>query len=111
MSLDTQQFMLIEQRVSNEAKSTGAAYLLWFFLGGIGGHRFYLGRIKTALLMLIISILGWLTIFAYGLGLFLLVPLGIWVLLDAFLIPGMIQRHKDNIRAELTNQALQLSNG
>jgi TM2 domain-containing membrane protein YozV len=103
--------MLIEQRVSNEAKSTGAAYLLWFFLGGIGGHRFYLGRIKTALLMLIISILGWLTIFAYGLGLFLLVPLGIWVLLDAFLIPGMIQRHKDNIRAELTNQALQLSNG
>ena len=26
------------------AKSTGIAYLLWFFLGGLGVHRFYLGR-------------------------------------------------------------------
>jgi TM2 domain-containing membrane protein YozV len=24
-------------------KSKGIAYLLWFFLGWIGGHKFYLG--------------------------------------------------------------------
>src|SRR5690349_1865524 len=44
MTLSTQEQMLIEQRVANEAKSTGLAYVLWFFLGGLGMHRFYLGR-------------------------------------------------------------------
>lgn len=29
--------MLIEQKVSNAQKSTGVAYLLWFFVGGLGG--------------------------------------------------------------------------
>ena len=34
MSISTQEQILIEQRVTNEAKSIGVAYLLWFFLGG-----------------------------------------------------------------------------
>lgn len=33
-------------------KSKGIAYLLWFFLGIIGGHRFYLGKIGTGILYL-----------------------------------------------------------
>lgn len=32
MSLQSE--MLVEQKVSNAQKSTGTAYLLWFFLGG-----------------------------------------------------------------------------
>ena len=108
MSLDTQQFMLIEQRVANESKSTGAAYLLWLFLGGVGGHRFYLGKIKSGLLMLAIFCLGWLTLFI-GVGAFLLAIVGIWALIDAFLIPGMIQQQKESVRASLTNQAMRLS--
>ena len=31
MGLSVQEQMLIEQRLTNEAKSVGAAYLLWFF--------------------------------------------------------------------------------
>ncbi|HEJ4688705.1 TPA: TM2 domain-containing protein, partial [Pseudomonas aeruginosa] len=38
MSLQSE--MLVEQKVSNAQKSTGTAYLLWFFLGGFGAHRF-----------------------------------------------------------------------
>jgi len=30
--------------VNENNKSTGVAYLLWFFLGCWGGHRFYCGR-------------------------------------------------------------------
>jgi TM2 domain-containing membrane protein YozV len=37
-----------------QKKSTGAAYLLWFFLGGLGGHRFYLGQTGTAITQLIL---------------------------------------------------------
>lgn len=61
MALGVQEQMLIEQRVANEAKSTGAAYLLWLFLGGAGGHRFYLGRSGSGAVMLILFILGLIT--------------------------------------------------
>ena len=54
--------MLIEQKVSNAQKSTGVAYLLWFFVGGFGGHRFYLGKTGTAVAQLIITVVGLFTL-------------------------------------------------
>lgn len=33
-------------------KSKGTAYLLWFFLGGLGAHKFYLGKIGMGILYL-----------------------------------------------------------
>jgi TM2 domain-containing membrane protein YozV len=107
MTLQTQDFMLIEQRIANEAKSTGVAYLLWVFTGGLGGHRFYLGRAGSGLLMLFLFIVGWATIMV-GVGAFLLIAVALWVLIDAFLIPGMIQRDRNRLRSELTSQALNI---
>ena len=46
----TQELLLIEQRVTNEGRSVGVAYLLWLFLGFLSGHRFYLRRPGTAIL-------------------------------------------------------------
>lgn len=91
MGLSTQQQMLIEQRVTNEAKSVGAAYLLWFFLWFFSAHRFYLGRPGSAIL----QILSYFIIVGF-----------IWVLIDAFLIPGMVQQQKDDVRRRLTADAL-----
>lgn len=105
MTLSTQQQMLIEQRVTNEAKSTGAAYLLWFFLGTLGAHRFYLGRPGSAVVQLLMTIIGWLTI-VLVVGIFILIAVGIWVLVDAFLIPGMIQAHKEKVRQSLSMNAM-----
>lgn len=34
---------------SNKVKSPTVAYLLWFFLGGFGAHRFYMGRTGSAI--------------------------------------------------------------
>lgn len=78
-------------------KSVGVAYLLWFFLGGLGGHRFYAGKTGTAIAILALTIVGGLLAFA-GVGLFLLAIAGIWVLVDAFLIPGWI-RNKNTLLA------------
>lgn len=91
MGLSTQEQMLIEQRVANEAKSVGAAYLLWLFLWFVSGHRFYLGRPGTAIL----QILSYFIIIGF-----------VWLLVDAFLIPGMVQKQKEDVRKRLTMNAL-----
>ena len=105
MGLSTQQQILIEQRVTNEAKSAGVAYLLWFFLGTLGVHRFYLGRKGSGLVRLHLTIVGWLTI-VFVIGFFLLALMGIWLFVDLFLIPGMVMKQKDDVRARLTTQVL-----
>ncbi|MDR6608212.1 TM2 domain-containing protein [Pseudomonas synxantha] len=83
--------MLIEQKVANAQKSTGVAYLLWFFLGGFGGHRFYLGKTGTAVTQLIITIVGVFTLIPF-------IITGIWLLVDLFLIPGIIREHSEKVR-------------
>jgi TM2 domain-containing membrane protein YozV len=89
-------------------KSTGLAYVLWFFLGGFGGHRFYIGRTGSAVAILLINIFGWLTI-AIGIGVAMLVGLGIWLIVDAFLIPGWVRRHNTMLMARLTGGVSPLS--
>ena len=100
--------MLIEQRVTNEAKSVGAAYLLWFFLGTVGAHRFYLGRVGSGGAQLILFVLGCLTAFIV-VGAVLLVGLCIWWIVDAFLIPGMIDEQKSAVRQRLTDEAVYMN--
>ena len=44
-------------------KSVGIAYLIWFFLGWIGVHRFYLGHTGSGIAMLIIFVISAITAF------------------------------------------------
>lgn len=69
-------------------KSLLVAYLLWWFLGWAGGHRFYLGSIAGGVMMLIlfvVSLLLTLVLIGY-LG---LMAWWVWWVVDAFLLPGM----------------------
>lgn len=84
-------------RYNTGPKSMGVAYLLWFFFGTLGGHRFYLGRIASAAIMAAISITGSVITFALLrqdppslAGAFFTLPAGIWWLIDAFQIPKMV---------------------
>jgi len=92
LSNDAKAMMAFE----SDKKSTGIAYLLWFFFGGLAIHRFYLGRTGSAVAMLAITIVSLVLIFA-GIGVFGFIVVGIWLIVDAFLIPGI---------ARETNQAL-----
>lgn len=109
MGISVQEQMLIEQCVTNEAKSVGVAYLLWLFLGTLGGHRFYLGRTVTALLMLLLFVVGFITVFV-GIGFIFIGIAGLWALVGAFLIPGMVSKQKNDVRQRLTSKAL-MANG
>ena len=83
MSLSTDKQLLIEARVTNDGPSITVAYLFWFFLWIVSAHRFYLGRPGTAVLQI-------LTYFI-GIGF-------IWVIIDVFLIPGMVRSRQDDLR-------------
>lgn len=92
--------LLIEQRVANDAKSPLVAYLLLFFLWGFGVHRMYLGLWMSGLLMLGLWSVGWLLTFVL-IGWPILGLVSLWVVIDIFLIPGIIQSQKDELRRDL----------
>jgi TM2 domain-containing membrane protein YozV len=48
-------------RYDANKKSIGVSYLLWFFLGGFGAHRFYNGRIGGGIAQLALLIVGGVT--------------------------------------------------
>lgn len=83
LSNDARAMMLFEAN----KKTALVAYLLWFFVGFLGGHNFYLKRTGIAVTQLILSI----TV----VGLVIMV---FWVLVDAFLIPGWV-RNQNNLLA------------
>ncbi len=81
-----------------EKKSLLVAYLLWFFLGYVGAHRFYLGKLISGLVMLVLSaVVLALTIVSFGLFGFLWFLMGLWWLIDALLIPGIVAGRNSRI--------------
>jgi len=86
LSNDTRVLMLYEAN----KKTALVAYILWFFLGLFGAHNFYLERTGVAVAQLILSLV------IVG-----LVVTIIWVLVDAFLIPGWVRRQNNLLAAQL----------
>lgn len=99
--LTVAELTLIETRLSNEGKSVVVAYLLYLFLGGLGAHNFYIGRIVYGIIQAILTIIGLITIFAFGIGFLFLVPVAITLLVDLFIIPSGIRKNLDNKRRQL----------
>jgi TM2 domain-containing membrane protein YozV len=61
--------------------SVGTAYLLWFFLGWAGAHRFYLGKVGTGILYL----------FTGGIA-------GVGLFVDLFRIPSLVREANFRLR-------------
>jgi TM2 domain-containing membrane protein YozV len=80
-------------------KSAGTAYLLWFILGGLSAHRFYLGFTTSAMIQLAITPLGYaLLISKSPAGVAFVLGGALWLLADAFLIPGLTRTANARLR-------------
>ena len=66
--------------VRTPGKNMLVAYLFWWFLGLVGAHRFYLDRTVSAIVMIILACLGFVTFFIAW------IPLGLWWLIDGYFV-------------------------
>jgi len=74
-------------------KSRRATVLLALFLGIFGTHRFYIGKTRTAIVMLILSILYLTTVRFWGIVMVIpLAVVGLWALIDfIFAVSGIME--------------------
>ncbi len=81
------QMVLLQSEFDKRKRSKTTAYLLWFFTGGLGGHRFYVGDAWKGVLLLI------------TLGGFL-----IGTLIDGFFIGKRVEEKNQILEAEILQQ-------
>lgn len=82
--MNTQELQLFEGELNKRKKSAIVLWLLWFFTGGIGGHRYYLKNYVYAIFMTL------------TLGFF-----GIWALIDAFFIMKRLKNINEETEREI----------
>jgi len=75
---------LAAQAVGISPKSRLATSLLAWFLGSFGAHRFYIGKTGTAVVMLVLGLIGWTTVW-FLVGIPFLVAVEVWRLIDFIL--------------------------
>lgn len=89
-------------------KSLGIAYGLWFVLGLISAHRFYLGRPLTGIAQ---TGLWYVSLMFYMAGYDLAVaPLGgglLWVAVDSYFLPGLAREINETLQARAEIKALE----
>jgi TM2 domain-containing membrane protein YozV len=88
--LETKELLLLESEVKNRGKSMMVSYLLWYFLGYFGGHRFYTGRKGSAIAMLVLSI----TVIG-------LIVTTVWWIVDAFLVHQWVKDQNQEVEAQI----------
>lgn len=111
MSLSTEQQILIDVRMARLDKKRDMAFLLLFLFGWLGGHRFYLGKPLTGLVMLLWLPLNGLLVsplfsmlFDVHIGLIAIWALILWVIADAFFVPRMVRSYNSELRSRLESE-------
>ncbi|MFM9278088.1 TM2 domain-containing protein [Paenibacillus jiagnxiensis] len=118
--LTVNEMLILNSAMRDTEKSLALAYLM--LIGGhLGVHRFYLKRVATAVVQLVLFILAFIFYIAFSITLeveggafmmlsgILLVLFGgtltVWVIVDLFLMPRMVrewnQRAEEDIMAQL----------
>ncbi|MFM2064614.1 MAG: hypothetical protein RLZZ507_4285 [Cyanobacteriota bacterium] len=123
-NLTDRELIIFNSELDRKRKSTTIAYILYFFLGSIGGHKFYIGKPIMGLLYIILLFSGCFlelggVASAYdtsitsedasivlAVGLLPLGLLGIMMLLDLFTIPRQIKKHEERVSNDILVQLL-----
>ena len=95
----------VSVKMNMEGKNMIVAYLLWWFLGVLGVHRFYLRRVGTGITQLLLTVIGWALIVT--IGYVLIIAWFIWWALDVYFVYKMV--NEENKKLGVTNPAISLS--
>lgn len=122
--LTTSELLLLNSEMNKREKSLGLAYLM-LLAGHLGVHRFYLKRVASGVVQLVLFILAIGLYFAFAIAagiesvdspetaysLLLLIPvilfglaLTVWVIVDACLLPGMVRDWNTRLEQSLIEQ-------
>ncbi len=88
-------------RYDANKKSVIVTYLLWFFLGWFGIHRFYVGKWISGFILLALTLIAGATYWIF-IGMVLMAVPGLWWLIDALLIPGMVRDYNNDLVDEVS---------
>ena len=140
-SLSERELALFNAEMARHHRSLGVGYVLLVFLGWLGAHKMYLGKVRAAFLYASLSLLGWTFLLIpllyaeytrskdpYGLtqpwrsvpwflddmvilGYVCLVFVGLIVVWDLFTLPRQFQQREDEIRASILAQLTSSNKG
>lgn len=92
-SLPEEKASSITESFELAAKSTQTAYIIWLFLGVIGGHRFYVQDYFQTILMLIVGAASW--------------KVGIaWMLVDGFFLKKRVDGYNAKVLRGILNDII-----
>ncbi|KRN88162.1 TM2 domain-containing protein [Ligilactobacillus acidipiscis] len=98
--LTNEERLLVNSEVEKNKKSPVVAYLLWFFTGFMGGHRYFFHKTGSAVAM---TLIFWLLVWLFGLG---AIITGIWELVDVFLINGWLKENQNKVENQAAQEIL-----
>ncbi|MEC5422016.1 TM2 domain-containing protein [Virgibacillus sp. C22-A2] len=90
--LSAEQLSMVDAEVERQGKNKLILYVLWWFTGVIGGHRYYLGDIGYAIGMT-------LTLGGFG----------IWALIDVFIIGKRLETKTTLLEREVIEKVKVMS--
>jgi len=107
--------VIFNAELERQSKGAVLAYVLWFFLGGLGVHNFYMGKVRWGLFYMGLTFIGWGLIIAgssvkpidgalASAGVLALIVLAILLLWDLITIPRQLKRRQESIKQELLNK-------
>lgn len=123
LNLGDKELAVFNAEMQRRQKNTLISYLLWFFFGWTGAHKFYLGKILWGIIYLVFSLLGYSLFFggfmaamatdpvaaeagagASVIGILASAGVGILLLIDLFTLPLQVKRRDKKIREQLLNK-------
>lgn len=105
--LSEKELAILYGELANTSKSTGAAYLLWFFLGGLGVHRFYLDSYIMGMGILFTQFFALICLFTMpALSFILWFIVGSILVADLFMIPTVINQTKEKRKAAIIERLI-----
>lgn len=79
------------EKIKTQQQNVVLAYILWWFLGIFGAHRFYTGQSK-GWLYIVLTIIGFVTSYII-IGWFIIFGVFIWWIIDGFNLHKIVKQY------------------